>query len=268
MTYLFAPGGLAALHAFVTGSTLHAFDLDGTLAPIVADPAGIAIPDEVRRCLIQLNSMAPVAVITGRSRTDALNHLGFTPHCLVGNHGAEGLPGEDAADQAFVRLCQGWKEQLAALLPDMPACGISLEDKGETIALHYRHAPDTGKARGSIVAAIARLTPAPRMVSGIFVENIAPQHAPHKGAALEILMGHVGCGRAIFVGDDITDEDVFRLGNPLVLGIRVGRDEESGAGYYLQGQHEMIRLLQEIITLLHKSGGGAAPLCRERRQPG
>ena len=255
MTYLFAPYGLAALHAFVTGSTLHAFDLDGTLAPIVADPAGIAIPDEVRHRLIQLNSMAPVAVITGRSRADALNHLGFTPHCLVGNHGAEGLPGEDAADQDFIRLCQGWKEQLATLLPLMSTSGISLEDKGETIALHYRHAPDTAKARGSIVAAIASLTPAPRMVSGIFVENIAPQEAPHKGEAVEILMEHLGCSRAIFVGDDVTDEDVFRLGNPAVLGIRVGRDEESGAGYYLQGQHEMIRLLQEMIAL------------HERRQP-
>ncbi|MDD2582649.1 MAG: trehalose-phosphatase, partial [Desulfuromonadaceae bacterium] len=227
----------------------HAFDLDGTLAPIVADPAGIAIPDEVRRSMIQLNSMAPVAVITGRSRADALNHLGFIPHCLVGNHGAEGLPGEDAVDQGFVRLCQGWKEQLAALLPDMPTRGISLEDKGATIALHYRHAPDTVKARGDIQDAIACLMPAPRVVSGIFVENITPQDAPHKGAAVEILMGHLGCGRAIFVGDDVTDEDVFRLVNPSILGIRVGRYEESGAGYYLQGQFEMIRLLQKMIAL-------------------
>jgi len=59
MTYLFSPGGLAALHAFVTGSTLHGFDLDGTLAPIVADPADIAIPDEVRRGLIQLVARTP-----------------------------------------------------------------------------------------------------------------------------------------------------------------------------------------------------------------
>lgn len=253
MTYLFAPDGQAALHAFVTALTLHAFDLDGTLAPIVADPAGIAIPNEVRRGLIQLNSMAPVAIITGRSRADALNHLGFTPHCLVGNHGAEGLPGEDAAVQGFVRLCQGWKGQLAAFLPDMPARGITLEDKGTTIALHYRHAPDTVKARGSILAAIARLTPVPRVVSGIFVENIAPQEAPNKGEAVEILMGHLGCRRAIFVGDDVTDEDVFSLENPAVLGIRVGRDEKSGAGYYLQGQFEMIRLLQEMIALHERS---------------
>lgn len=253
MTYLFSSAGLAALHTFVTGSTLLAFDLDGTLAPIVAEPASIAIQEEVCLSLIQLNGIAPVAIITGRSRADALSHLGFKPRYLVGNHGAEGLPGEDATDQDFIRLCQEWKEQLALLLPHMSTSGISLEDKGETIALHYRHAPDTSKARGSIRDAIARLTPDPRVVSGIFVENIAPQDAPNKGAALEILMGHLGCRRAIFVGDDITDEDVFRLGNPAILGIRVGRDEGSAAGYYLQGQHEMVRLLHEMITLLNES---------------
>ena len=252
MIYIFSPEGVEELRDFVDTTTLHAFDLDGTLAPIVDNPAGIKIPDEVRHALIQLNEMAPVAVVTGRSRADALTHLGFTPRCLVGNHGAEGFPGEYAADLDFIRLCQGWKKQLELLLPDMSARGILLEEKGETAALLYRHAPDADKAREIIRDAIARLTPPPRMVSGIFVENIAPQNAPHKGEALEAIMGHLGCHRAIFVGDDVTDEDVFRLRNPAILGIRVGKDQESVAGYYLQEQHEMIRLLQEMIVLLRK----------------
>jgi trehalose 6-phosphate phosphatase len=255
MTYLFSSAGLAALHAFVTHATLHAFDLDGTLAPIVAEPSGITIQDEVRHCLIRLDIMAPVAIITGRSRADALTHLGFTPRFLVGNHGAEGLPGEEATGPDFARLCQEWKKQLALLLPDMSASGITMEDKGRTLTLHYRQAPDPVKARESIRAACARLTPIPRTVSGIFVENITPQNAPHKGDAVEAIMGHLECQRAIFVGDDITDEDVFRLGNPAILGIRVGRDQESAAGYFLQGQHEIIRLLQEMIALLNKGEG-------------
>jgi len=254
MTYLFSPAGQAALRDFITHSTLIAFDLDGTLAPIVADPADITIEDELRRALIQLDSLAPVAIITGRSRADALPHLGFTPRCLVGNHGAEGLPGEGSAGHDYVRLCLGWKDQLCLLLPDMAEQGISLEEKGETMALHYRHAPDRGKAQECIATAIAGLQPPPRVVSGIFVENLAPLDAPHKGTALESLMGQQGCGRAIFVGDDITDEDVFRLANPAILGIRVGREGESRAGYYLHGQHEMGRLLQEMIGLLIKTG--------------
>ena len=252
MAYLFNPEGMTALHAFVDPATLFVFDLDGTLAPIVPNPAEIDIPEDVRRYLIQLNDLAPVAIITGRSRADALTHLGFTPRFLVGNHGAEGLPGEAATAQEFARLCQEWKAQLTRLLPDMAACGIVLEEKGQTLALHYRKAHDPVRAREEILAAIDRLKPTPRVVSGIFVKNLAPADAPHKGTALETLMEHLACQRAIFVGDDITDEDVFRMRNPSVLGIRVGKNQESAARYYLKGQHEIIRLLREMLVLLNE----------------
>lgn len=251
MTYLFNHEAIGELAAFVDAATLFAFDLDGTLAPIVADPAGITIQYEVRHCLIQLNDLAPVAVITGRSRADAIKHLGFTPRFLVGNHGAEGLPGWETAAQDYAAICRGWKSQLESLLPDMPALGIYLEAKGQTVALHYRQASDPTTAQDRILAAFAALAPPPRVVSGILVENIAPQNAPHKGTALEVLMGHLRCTRAIFVGDDVTDEDVFNLQNPAIMGIRVGKDHASAAGYYLQGQHETVRLLQEIIAGLN-----------------
>jgi trehalose 6-phosphate phosphatase len=258
MTYLFSPQGEAALTAFVAASTLYAFDLDGTLAPIVPDPAAIVIPAAVRQSLMQLNGVVPLAIITGRSRSDALAHLGFTPHALVGNHGAEGLPGRDASGVDFTRLCQGWKEQLQWLLPAMESSGILLEEKGETMALHYRQAPDPLRAQELILGAIARLTPAPRRISGKFVENLVPSAAADKGVALAALMGHLGCPRAIFVGDDVTDEDVFRLKNPSIMSIRVGENPESAAQYYLKEQDEMVILLQGIMT--HLANSGRAPL--------
>jgi trehalose 6-phosphate phosphatase len=253
MIYLFSARGRATLSAYVDAATLFTFDLDGTLAPIIPDPAAIVIPDAVRQSLMQLNDMAPLAIITGRSRTDALAHLGFTPRYLVGNHGAEGLPGKENSGEDFIRLCQGWKKQLQLLLPARDAAGIFLEEKGETMALHYRQAPDALKAQELILGAMARLTPAPRRVAGKFVENLVPQAAVDKGVALETLMGHLGCPRAIFVGDDVTDEDVFRRKNPAILGIRVGENPESVAGFYLHGQEEMAELLQEIIAHLPKA---------------
>lgn len=250
MKYLFSSSGQAALNQFVTHKTLIAFDLDGTLAPIVPDPSAVRIQHEVRQKLIRLDTLAPVAVITGRSRPDALLHLGFTPRFLVGNHGAEGLPGEDSNSQGFTRICQGWKRQLTRIMPDMSARGIILEDKGESLALHYRQAPDPERARESILTALAGLTPTPRTVAGIFVKNLMPSGAPDKGAALETLIKHQGCRRAIFVGDDTTDEDVFRLDNPSILGIRVGRGTKSAAHFYLREQLEIGRLLDGIITRL------------------
>ena len=246
MTCLFSSAGLAALREFIDAGTLLAFDLDGTLAPIVADPGKIVIPDDVNRRLITLQQMAPVAVITGRSRADALTHLGFTPAYLAGNHGAEGLPGHEGEEGGYVSLCSNWKKQLGTLLPDQEAAGIVLEDKGATLTLHYRNSENREQAHGEILNAIARLVPQPRSGSGKFVENIAPQAAPHKGAAVLSIMAHLGCSRALFVGDDETDEDVFRLDDARIMGIRVGMNPSSASRYYLRDQNEIGELLERI----------------------
>lgn len=246
MIYLFSPAGLAALREFINANTLLAFDLDGTLAPIIADPGKILIPGDVSRRLLALQQMAPVAVITGRSRADALTHLGFTPAFLAGNHGAEGLPGHEGEECDYVSLCSSWKKQLGRLLPEGDAAGIVLEDKGATLTLHYRNSINREQAHAEILDAISRLTPSPRSGHGKLVENISPQGAPHKGGAILSIMVHLGCSRALFVGDDETDEDVFRLDDARIMGIRIGTNRESAARYYLHDQSEIGELLDRI----------------------
>lgn len=246
-TYLFSTAGKAVFKTSVDRTTLFAFDLDGTLAPIVADPGKIAIPDDVRNRLIELDQMATVAIITGRSRKDALLHLGFTPGFLVGNHGAEGLPGREANETEYLHLCRGWKEQLHMFLEIRSSAGVVLEDKGSTLSLHYRSAHNREWTHKQILSAIDRLVPPPRPVSGKFVENLVPMGAPHKGDALLCIMQHLGCSRAIFIGDDETDEDVFRLCNDNILGVRVGMNQLSSARYYLRNQDEIGMLLDWLI---------------------
>lgn len=246
MTYLFSSAGLAALREFIDASTLLAFDLDGTLAPIIADPGKIVIPENVSSRLRALQQIVPVAVITGRSRADALTHLGFTPAYLVGNHGAEGLPGHEGEEEEYIYLCSSWKKQLSRLLPEGDASGIVLEDKGATLTLHYRNSINPEQAHAEILNAIACLVPPPRSGSGKFVENIAPQAAPHKGAAVLSIMAHLGCSRALFVGDDETDEDVFRLDDARVMGIHIGLNPGSAASYYLSNQGEIGELFDRI----------------------
>jgi trehalose 6-phosphate phosphatase len=255
MTYLFSDAGRAALHGFIDCTTLFAFDLDGTLAPIVADPGGIVIPCEIRRRMISLDRLANLAVITGRSRADALAHLGFSPRYLVGNHGAEGLPGGDGQEEEFVRLCRSWREQLDGLLPDVNSAGIVIEDKDVTLSLHYRNASDRDQSKRELLNAICRLVPAPRRVSGKFVENLIPVAAQHKGEALMFLMAHAACSRALFVGDDVTDEDVFRLRNDNIFCIRIGKNTTSAARFYLREQSEVGALFDEIISMLDSCPG-------------
>lgn len=259
MAYLFSDAGRAELRGAIDGETLFAFDLDGTLAPIVADPAGIMIPSGIKNGLLRLGRMAPVAVITGRSRADALAHLGFSPRFLVGNHGAEGLPGDGATEREFIRLCRGWIAQLQAILPDADGSGIYMEDKGATLSLHYRNAPDRELAHRKILEAVSRLDPEPRRISGKFVENVVPQGALHKGEALLRIMEHLGCRRALFAGDDVTDEDVFSLRDDRIFGIRVGMVEVSAARHFIHEQSEIGLLLDEIMAILETHPGENSP---------
>lgn len=249
MDHLFSAAGLEAMQNFVGSQTLFAFDIDGTLAPIADDPARILIPEQTRSRLVDLNQTACVAVITGRSRADARKFLGFDPHLLIGNHGAEGLPGWERHEKKFRHVCKAWQDQLRQFIPDVADGGVVIENKGTTISLHYRNSSNHPAAIDTLNRAIGQLVPKPRRISGIYVENIMPCEAPLKGEALLQIMKHTGCSKAIYVGDDITDEDVFRLKIDNILGIRVGCESSSVASYCILNQEEIIRLLDAIILL-------------------
>jgi trehalose 6-phosphate phosphatase len=247
---VFSGDGLSVLRSFISGTTLFSFDLDGTLAPIVPDPGMIVIADEVRDRMKLLCSLAPVAVLTGRSCDDARGRLGFEPRFIVGNHGAEGVPGWEKREPEFVRLCLDWEGQLQGLLPRASDNGIVIENKGASLSLHYRNSPKAGAALSGIMLAVKQLKPRPRRVSGKYVENILPEHSLNKGEALLQIMRNAGATRAVFVGDDDTDEDVFRMRNSRILGIRVGDGSQSQASYVLPHQGNIDLLLGEIINRL------------------
>lgn len=256
--YLFTESGLTALRSYVGRTTLFAFDLDGTLAPIVADPQHILISETTRSELGLLATRASVAIITGRSRDDARAHLGIAPRFLVGNHGAEGLPGWEEREKEFARMCMRWEQQLEKILP--PACtpGIRIENKGTTLSIHYRAAPVRREARASILLGIDSLVPRPRRVTGKLVENLLPEDAPDKGAAMLHLLELTRSPKGFYVGDDATDEEVFRLDGDVLLTVRVGRRGTTKARYELRNQRDIIRLLKEINRALSLFSAGPA----------
>jgi trehalose 6-phosphate phosphatase len=116
--------------------------------------------------------------------------------------------------------------------------------------VHYRAAPDQAAAARR-VAASARGLSEVRLVPGKCVLNLVPAEAPHKGEALVDACRRLRCRRALFLGDDVTDEDVFRMKRPAVklLGIRVGRSVRSKASFYVRGQDEVDELLRRLLAL-------------------
>ncbi|HOJ50905.1 MAG TPA: trehalose-phosphatase [Syntrophales bacterium] len=242
--YLLDVSGIRKLAKFVDVETLFAFDLDGTLAPIVDDPGKVRIPSEVIRGLEELKKWAYVAVITGRSCGDARLRLGFIPHHIIGNHGAEGVVGWEAKEREFQRMALNWERQLRKFLDGKS--GIVLENKGMSITLHYRGARNISEVQTVLEEAISHLSPEPRRIGGKYVENLLPEEAPDKGEAFLQLMNAIGRSKGFFAGDDETDEDVFHLTGDNIFTVRVGKSFHSRAGYYLKSQREVASMLEII----------------------
>lgn len=247
-SYLFASEGRAALTRYVAPDTLFAFDLDGTLAPIVADYSAAQVSGPIRASLQRLAKLAKLVVITGRSRKDALAILGFEPHLLVGSHGAEWPLHEKGRNWQFVENCLKWREKLGGEL--FYVQGVEIEFKSESLSIHYRKAKDPEHTLSLINAAIDDLVPMPRRIGGKYVLNLLPMEALTKGDALVAAMERFGLKRAIFFGDDVTDEEVFRLENADIFGIHVGEDDQTAAPYYLSSQSEMLGLLNSMVGVL------------------
>lgn len=246
MHHLFSPAGERALAQLLQRRALLAFDFDGTLAPIVARPDDALVSTGIARRMSDLARRRPVAIVTGRSIADVRPRLGFEPTYLVGNHGAEGL----AWGQAGEGL-QQLRERLAGQAPSLLAAGVQVEDKGLSLALHYRLARDRELALRCIGEALADLPADLGTFGGKCVVNVVLRDAPDKGVAVQTLLHHSGCDALLFVGDDVNDESVFERALPHWLTVRIGPDHAgSRAMFFLAVHSEMALLLEKMQQVL------------------
>jgi len=258
LPHLFSREGRRALREVLAGSLLVAFDFDGTLAPIVEHPDDARVPAALVPLLASLSRFAPVAVITGRRVADVTTRLDFSPWTVVGNHGAEGLdlPGSRSATNALA----GLRQSLERGRSDLDAAGVMVEDKGQSLAFHYRLATNIPAALAAIDRVLASLDQQVSRFEGKCVVNIVAANAPDKADALEALAARADVRSVIFVGDDVNDETVFRRGAPGWLTIRVGRDDpHSRAAFFLDDHREMATLLRIVLSGLARRHGRKGP---------
>lgn len=244
MKSLLAPQNRPALRRLVRGRVLLAFDFDGTLAPIVRDPEAAAMRPRTAARLAEVARLYPCVVISGRARADIGKKVARIPlRAVFGNHGMEPWRGLAAAQRRVAR----WRAQLAVRLPRVP--GVVVEDKGASLAIHYRRAAARGTVRRLVLDAVAGLRGA-RIVAGKMVVNLLPDSAPNKGTAVLHLCRRLRCTAAIYVGDDDNDEDAFALaGQAPLLGIRVGHSRRSRAACFLPAQSAVDAFLAKLVDL-------------------
>jgi trehalose 6-phosphate phosphatase len=247
MRSVLTKAGRRVIADFAWSDVLVAFDFDGTLAPIVARPDRAALRLATRRRLVRVAARYPMVIISGRSRADVRRRLGDLPSIdVIGNHGLE--PGGAPAVRGAVRR---WNRRLTEAFRHEP--GVMIENKGFSLAVHYRGSRAKRRLRAAIWAVGSEL-PGARLIGGKDVVNVVPQGGPHKGTALERALVRHRCQTAIFVGDDDTDEDVFSLEQPgRLLAIRIGRNRRSRAPYYLPTQAAIDPFLDTLIAAGRRS---------------
>jgi trehalose-phosphatase len=227
---------------------LIACDYDGTLAPIVEDPAKAApLPEAVAaiRALAAL-PQTTVAVISGRALRDlaALSRLPSEVY-LVGSHGSEFDVGfVDALPADRQRLRAELAEALADIVRDEP--GIKLEVKPASVAVHTRTAARDVAER---VADAVRNGPASwadiQVTNGKEVIEMSVI-TTHKGTALDTLRTQLSASACVFVGDDVTDENAFAHLHGPDVGIKVGGGE-TRAQYRVDDPRDAARLLALLL---------------------
>jgi trehalose 6-phosphate phosphatase len=191
-------------------------DVDGTILDIAPTPRSVEVPSSLRQVLVALRERlnGALALVSGRPLAD-LDEI-FAPLRLpaIGGHGAElrTLPDETAVERIAASLDPGLAEALKAIAARH--AGVLVEDKGYSVALHYRQAPTQGPgvAREVRRACEAMAGHSVELLHGKAVIEIKSAGF-NKGTAVRSLMKLPPFrGRMpIFIGDDKTDEDAFAV---------------------------------------------------------
>jgi trehalose 6-phosphate phosphatase len=194
-------------------------DLDGTLIEFAATPDGVAPSARFRRLLADLAALGhgAVAFVSGRTIADLDSLLAPYHFALAGLHGVERrrADGSRLPSPVTARDLDPVRKQLADFAAARP--GVVLEDKSLALAVHYRQAPALADEVAALGIELAASLPHDwEILEGNHVLEIKPAGS-NKGAAIRAFMDERPfVGRTpVFVGDDVTDEDGFRVVNEL-----------------------------------------------------
>jgi trehalose 6-phosphate synthase/phosphatase len=262
------PGLPSALEAFdeiaaaVRGHPVMVFlDFDGTLSPIVEDPAAAVLPEAERQAVRALAERVPVAVVSGRDLDDVRRRVGLDGLWYVGGHGTaavspEGKRSDDTSGiglddiQALLEATErDLKGRLRGLDP-----GVLVERKRTSIAVHYRRAPHALRRVRATVEATAAAFPRLAVIPGRAVFELRPSDAWDKGKAVRWLLEHAAGSPGttpVYLGDDTTDETAFRAVEADGIGILVaGVAAGTAAHYQLRNRHRVAEFLTRLTAAL------------------
>lgn len=246
-------------------------DYDGTLSPIVGDPALAIISAEMTEVVKKVSQKYRTGIVTGRARETIHSFLRLPTLYYAASHGFDVRAPGDAIIQTigneFLHPLMEFKNRMTercALIK-----GSLVEDNLYSISIHYRHVAEVDMAQleSIIDEEMARSTQPLRRGNGKKVFEIKPAIDWNKGKAVELLLSHMFPDThesilAVYLGDDVTDEDAFRFlrtrKNGLGMGVWVKGDSaerDTSASYMLDSVDEVMTFLSKLVDIPVNSKG-------------
>jgi trehalose-phosphatase len=231
-----------------TAKDLRLFlDFDGTLVDFRSRPDQVTLEPEMRTRLRKLaaHPFVHVAIVSGRRRAELLHYVKVARVEFLGLYGWEKEAGMHLPEPAMRSLSQA-----RLILGDLPnqAPGIFIEDKGLSLAVHFREASPAAerKARSWLRRITAQFREHLHIIRGSNVWELLPREIRGKGFALRgILRGLPRPFLPFYVGDDLTDEEAFAA---LRTGVTVlaGPLRRTKARFHLRGTSEVGTFLERL----------------------
>ena len=239
-------------------------DFDGSLAEIVARPELARAAPGARRAVAAVAArFGLVAVISGRPTADVEDLLAVGGVRYAGLYGLE--------DEAGSRLPNDLRARVESITAGVP--GAWAEDKGRSLAVHYRQSQDPAATRGRLVEALAPLAAASglEVIEGKMVVELVPAGAPRKGGAVRRLLREFRPRATMYAGDDEADLEAFaELERAADGGVHVVRVAVAGpetppslvdaADVTVRGPSGLVELLRSLAS----AAGESPPRSRSR----
>ena len=226
-------------------------DYDGTLSPIAPRPEMATLPEETREVVRRLAQRYPVAILSGRGREDVTSLVGLEGLSYAGSHGydiagpgirhevGEGIPARiDSAAEALRRELKEIE-------------GVLIEPKRFALSIHFRLAREEDLPRiERAVDEVASSHPGLRKGHGKKLFELRPSLDWDKGQALLWMMDALNLFAEVplYLGDDITDEDAFRVVEKQGIGILVAEEPRPTAAAYGLRDPGEVRLFLEWLA--------------------
>ncbi len=240
---------------------LHLFcDLDGTTVRVEPTPDLTRVPERALSALTKLvaRPRTTVTMVSGRSVENLAQLVPVAGIEYIGNHGLERLssgtrhehPAATRARAAIARVEHQIEREVAS------TAGSYFERKGISLSIHTKLSSAADHARlAGVVERVSAGEPELRVTGGVRILEVRPRNAPHKGdailAALDAAHGPewpFSCA-AIFIGDDLSDEDGFRslAGRGTTVLVRGSDERPTAARFFARDPDDAHRLLELLV---------------------